>query len=246
MARKYTRKQLVEAIAYWKNKLRTIDEADETDDTGDKEAGKEADTASEGGDKDLAVSEETVEKKAEANPIGVFDISARMHRLHNGARNKVRKELGSFLTKFKMGNVGTVMVENSCDVDGYFEMPKEGDKMVVTVKVEVEKAKVKGFHKMIALMKENDKELMKEGFLKDLWTGIKMTGSAMAKTAKEKIDVANEKLKKNIGLAAIKRYVEAFCGKALAEKVSLKNVMIGQSEEGDGAQITFAAALNIK
>ena len=238
MAKKYTRKQLTEAIAYWKNKLKALNEADDTADDADEEGKSDG--------KDLSVSEETVEKKAEANPIGNFDISARMHRLHNGARNKVKKELGSFLTKFKMGDVGTVLVENSCDVDGYFEMPQEGDKMVITIKVDVDKAKVKGLHKMIALMKEDDEELMKVGFLKDLWNGIKSTGSAMAKTAKEKIDVANEKLKKNIGLTAVRKYVEAFCGKGLAEKVSLKNVMIGQEEEGDGAQITFAAALNIK
>ena len=99
MAKKYTRKQLTEAIAYWKNKLKALNEADDTADDADEEGKSDG--------KDLSVSEETVEKKAEANPIGNFDISARMHRLHNGARNKVKKELGSFLTKFKMGDVGT-------------------------------------------------------------------------------------------------------------------------------------------
>ena len=253
MKTRYTRKQLKEAIAYWKGKLAKLNEEDEgdtaTEDGGD---GKAIDA--------FMADEETVQKKAESNPVGVFDLNARMHRLHIGASNKVKKALEKFLNKYNVDASGKqVLITNSCDPDnGGWEMPKEGDKMVITVQVSIDRASVKGFRKMVALMKENDEEFLNEGFWGDLWSGftkgaaeLKKVGGEtiekMGKTAAEKIKNANEKLKKQIGLTAIRMYTESFCGKALAGRVGLDNIQIGQDDETkEDGEITFAAAFDIK
>lgn len=254
--KKYTKEQLQEAVSYWKNKLKALDEAEEE---GKEEGGKEEEeeTTEEEGDV-KTVDEDSVEAKAKATPVGDFDLAARMHRLHRGASKKVVAELGKFLNKYKAADNTAVQIENSCDDGDHFEMPAEGDQMVVTIKVDVDQAHVKGFRKMIALMKEGDEEIMNEGFLSDMWTGFKKGASelkkvggetidAMGKTAQEKIKNANEKLKKQVGMSAMKMYFASFCGKKLSEKVSLKNIAIGQDEDGtEGAQITFACAVNIK
>jgi hypothetical protein len=257
--KKYTKEQLQEAISYWKNKLKALNEADETEEGGKKDDEEEAaEEEDESGGAVKTVDEDSVEAKAKANPVGDFDLAARMHRLHRGASKKVVTELGKFLNKYKAADNTAIQIENSCDDGDHFEMPAEGDQMVVTIKVDVDQAHVKGFRKMIALMKENDEEIMNEGFLSDMWKGFKKgagelkkvgdeTIAAMGKTAQEKINNANEKLKKQVGMSAMKMYFASFCGKKLSEKVSLKNIAIGQDEDGtEGAQITFACSVNIK
>lgn len=50
----------------------------------------------------------------------------------------------------------------------------------------------------------------------------------MGYTAKEKLEVAHEKLKKNIGIEAMRTYVAAFYGKKLGDMVSLKNIAMNK------------------
>ena len=284
-SKKYTKKQLQEAISYWKNKLKALNEAEENKAEENKaeenkaeenkaeenkaeenkaeenKAEENKETSQKADDVSGAVKtvdEDQVQAKAKSNPVGDFDLAARMHRLHRGASKKVVTELGKFLNKYNAANHTGIQIENSCDDGDYFKMPAEGDQMVVTIKVDVDQAHVKGFRKMIALMKENDEEIMNEGFLRDLWNGFKKGAgelkkvggkaiAAMGKTAQEKINNANEKLKKQVGMAAMKMYFASFCGKRLSQKVSLKNIAIGQDEDGTkGAQITFACSVNIK
>ena len=136
-SKKYTKKQLQEAISYWKNKLKALNEAEED---GKKEEDEEtAEEEDEGGGGAVkTVDEDSVEAKAKSNPVGDFDLAARMHRLHRGASKKVVAELGKFLNKYKAADNTAIQIENSCDDGDHFEMPAEGDQMVVTIKVDVD------------------------------------------------------------------------------------------------------------
>ena len=255
---KYTRRQLLEAISYWKNRLRELNEENEGDASAEKPAAEKP--AAEGKSADaFTVDPEKTEAKAEAKPVGVFDINARMHRLHLGASNKVKKALEKFLNKYDIKSEGKpVKVENSCDNGNAWNMPKEGDKMLITITVSLDRASVKGFRKMVALMKENDREFLNEGFWGDLWRGFKKgaeelkkvggeTVQKMGDTAKEKVINANEKLRRQIGLVAVRMYTEAFCGKALAAEVDEDNIQVGQdNDEKKGGVITFAASFDIR
>jgi hypothetical protein len=137
--KKYTKEQLQEAISYWKNKLKALNEADETEEGGKKDDEEEAaEEEDEGGGAVKTVDEDSVEAKAKANPVGDFDLAARMHRLHRGASKKVVTELGKFLNKYKAADNTAIQIENSCDDGDHFEMPAEGDQMVVTIKVDVD------------------------------------------------------------------------------------------------------------
>lgn len=211
-----------------------------------------ADAKDEAAAKELIDTKETVE-----TAVGDFNINTRLHRIHNGAVKQVREKLGQFLLKQKAGSPETVLVTNSCDKDGRFEMPDDG-KMYITVAVKLDKAQLTGFGKMVALMKEADDSQLNEGFWGDLASGFKNaasalgkaakdTAAAMGKTAKEKLEAAHEKLKKNIGVEALRTYVTAFCGKKLGDAVSLKNIAMNEDEEGtEGAEITFKCLINIK
>ena len=208
------------------------------------------DAADEKAAKEIVNTKETVEV-----PVGDFNINTRMHRLHNGAVTKVKQNLGQFLNKQKAGSPETVVVTNSCDKNGKFEMPDDG-KMYITIAVKLDKTQITGFRKMVALMKENDMQL-EEGFFGDLVAGFKKgakalgnaakeTAAAMGKSASEKLKTAHEKLKKNIGVEAMRTYVTAFCGKALGDRVSLKNIAMNEDEDGtEGAEITFKCLINI-
>lgn len=216
--------------------------------------------------KDDAAAKEIVAKKEEVETaVGDFNINARLHRIHNGAVNKVKQNLGQFLNKQKAGSPETVIVTNSCDHDTTFEVPEDG-KMYVTIAVKLDKTQITGFRKMVALMKENEDEFfescnegeLNEGFFSDFVAGLKKgakalgdaakeTAAKMGDTAKEKLEVAHEKLKKNIGIEAMRTYVTAFCGKKLGDMVSLKNIAMNEDEEGtEGAEITFKCLINIK
>ena len=63
---------------------------------------------------------------------------------------------------------------------------------------------------------------------KALGDAAKETATKMGDTAKEKLEVAHEKLKKNIGIEAMRTYVTAFCGKKLGDMVSLKNIAMNK------------------
>lgn len=209
--------------------------------------------------KDKAAAEELVSKEEKIEkPIGDFNINTRLYRIHNGAVRQVREKLGQFLLKQKAGSPETVIATNSCVKEGRFEIPEDG-KMTVTVAVKLDKAQLSGFGKMIALMKEQeDAGILDEGFFGDLVAGFKKgakafadvskeTISKMGETAKDKLETAHEKLKKNIGVESLKTYVTAFCGKKLGEAVNLKNISMNQDEEGtDGAEITFSCLINVK
>ena len=97
-------------------------------------------------------------------------------------------------------------------------------------------------------MKE-DEHLVNEGpsFMRDLWHGITSTASAMGKTASDKLDAAQELLKKNIGIESIKTYVLAFCGSKLANNVSLKTIAMNEDPAGtDSAELTFSCLITVK
>ena len=216
--------------------------------------------------KEEAAAKELIDKKEEVEvAVGDFDINARLHRIHNAAVNKVKQNLGQFLNKQKAGSPETVIVKNSCDKESTFQMPDDG-KMYVTVAVKLDKTQITGFRKMVALMKENEAEFfetmnedeLNEGFFGDFVAGLKKGVSAlgdaaketvakMGETAREKLESAHNKLKKNIGVEAMRTYVTAFCGKKLGDLVSLKNISMNEDEEGtEGAEITFKCLINVK
>lgn len=227
---------------------------------GNPEAAVEPDKKDDAAAKEIIAKEETVE-----TPVGDFNINARLHRIHNGAVNKVKQNLGQFLSKQKAGSPETVIVTNSCDKDSTFEMPDNG-KMYVTVAVKLDKTQITGFRKMVALMKENEEAFfdscnegeLNEGFFSDFVAGLKKgaqalgdaakeTAAKMGDTAKEKLESAHAKLKKNIGIEAMRTYITAFCGKKLGDMVSLKNIAMNEDEQGtEGAEITFKCLINVK
>lgn len=261
MKKQYTKKQIEESIAYWKNILLEADD-DKTPSSDDKhEADSTDQPKADEADKKAADSIIDIKETAET-PIGEFNIWTRMYRLHNGAVSRVRKNLGQFLQKQKAGSPETVVVTNSCVKENTFEAPKDG-KMYVTITVKLDKAQLTGFRKMVALMKESrfydsyNQEMLNEGFFSDFVAGLKQsakalgkvakdTATAMGKTAEQKLKTAHERLKKNIGVEAMRTYVTAFCGKKLGDKVSLKNIAMNEDEEGtESAEITFKSLITI-
>ena len=194
--------------------------------------------------------------EAVESSIGEFDIFARLYRVHLGAAQHVKEVLGQFLQKQKAGSPNSVIVRNSCIADRTFKMPSDG-KMHVEVAVKLDATQLTAFGKMVALMKED--ELDEDAkFIKDIWAGIKQGAKSLGKaasdtfdkmgnTAKEKLQTAHERLKKNIGIAAIKEYVQRFCGKALADNVSLKNIAMNQDDESvEGAELVFSCVVDVK
>ena len=128
----------------------------------------------------------------------------RFYRIHLHAEKIVKEKLGKLLAKSKVGDANAVTVDSSA-VDGEsFEMPD--DKLTVTVRVKVDQAKVHGFRKLIAVLKEEDirnPDNIDEGLLSAFFKGVADTAKGVSKAAKEKIDDANEKLKVRIGVTAM-------------------------------------------
>jgi hypothetical protein len=97
--------------------------------------------------------ENKVENKAKSTPVGVFNPTKRFYRMHLHAEKVVKEKLGKLLNKSKMGDGNSVVIENSAIEDGDFNM--DADEILITVKVQIDKAKVQGFRKFIAVLKED-------------------------------------------------------------------------------------------
>lgn len=260
--KRYSKAQIAKALTFWNKKLvESLNEEDKPDADGvedDVKTGDDDETDGEEGksrnkgegpkvEAPKEKDEDQLKAEAKAKPLPVsFGMATRMHRLHNGAAKKVRNELQTFLQKYKASENGSVQIFNSCDNDGSFKIPEPGDIMYVTINISIDKAHVKGFSKMVALMKENDEDFLNEGFFKDLWNGVKSTAGAMKQTADKKIVDANAVLKKNIAFKAIHMYLMSFCGKAVADSLTMKNIMVGGDPEGtEDGRLIFVAAVKI-
>ena len=184
-------------------------------------------------------STEAAASKAASAPIGEMNIFDRLRRLHNATVINVQKKLAQFLGFAKSEDV---IVENSCVENGKFALPDDG-MMAVTVKVRVNDANRKGFKKFVAgVFGKALNEGVVGDFFGGLWKGTKDASKAVAAGAKEgaqkaaktyqdNIKKVNEEMKVRIGVAAIQEYVQRFCGKALAKKVSASNIQSAVDEE---------------
>ena len=163
---KRTRRQIKEALAYWKKQLRKLNEETGGDGTDGKNSeGGENSENSEGGENpendvdDDNNNIEFEEKDAKAPAaFAKFNPMSRIVRLHNAAVKKVQKLVADkFLNKWKAGDAQSILIENSAiDTDAQTFEYKKGNTMVITMSVSIDKAKVKGFRKMMAvLLKES-------------------------------------------------------------------------------------------
>lgn len=241
----YTTSRIREAIAYWKGRLASLNEADEGEGDADDDADAEDDA--DGGLPGIP-DEDKVEDKAKSAPVGVFNPTKRFYRMHLHAEKVVKEKLGKLLNKSKLGDGNSVVIENSAVDDGDFDM--SADNILITIKVQVDKAKVKGFRKFLAVIKEedvHDPDRVDEGLLGALFKGLGDTAKGVGKAAQEKIATANEQLKQRVGVAAMQEYFNAFFGKLLAKKITPKNVFAGADEEGTaGAEFVYCSSVTLK
>ena len=180
----YTMAEIREAIAYWKGRLASLNESD----GGEGDADSDEDSSSVG-----LPDEDKVEDKAKASPVGAFNPTKRFYRMHLHAEKVVKEKLGKLLNKSKLGDGNSVVIENSAIDDGNFNM--DTDNILITIKVQIDKAKVKGFRKFLAVIKEedvHDPDRVDEGLLGALFKGIADTASGVKKAGQEKIAAANE------------------------------------------------------
>lgn len=223
----YTMAEIREAIAYWKGRLASLNEEEE------EEEKAETDVDVNGG---IGLpDEDKVEDKAKASPVGAFNFTKRFYRMHLHAEKVVKEKLGKLLNKSKLGDGNSVVIENSAidESSGQFNMDVKD--ILITIKVQIDKAKVKGFRKFLAVIKEedvHDPDRVDEGLLGALFGGLADTGRRIKKAGQEKIAAANEQLKQRVGVAAMQEYFNAFFGKLLAKKITPKNVFAGADEEG--------------
>lgn len=269
MAKRYSEKHIKEAIDFWQNELTKLNEAvedhggdgkvkdEEIKDEEIKDDSAEQKKSSAKDDDDGIIdvdsddlgleSADSIEDDAVKNPVGKLTVSGRFHRLHIGSRNLVQKKLAELLNKYKaLSDDNAVVVENSRDPDDEGFNIDGDDPMVITVRVQIDRAHVKGLRKLMAVLKEDDEiEKLDEG---EIWSaifkGIANMAHGVSSAAKTKIADANEALKKKIGVTAIQSYLMNFGGKKLAQRANLKNVFITADEEGDGAEYTICAAVN--
>lgn len=241
----YTMAEIREAIAYWKGRLASLNESDDGDGADD---GGEGDADPDEGDGGVGLpDEDKVEDKAKSSPVGAFNPTKRFYRMHLHAEKVVKEKLGKLLNKSKLGDGNSVVIENSAIEDGNFNM--DADNILITIKVQIDKAKVKGFRKFLAVIKEedvHDPDRVDEGLLGALFKGIADTAKGVKKAGQEKIAAANEQLKQRVGVAAMQEYFNAFFGKLLAKKITPKNVFAGADEEGTaGAEFIYCSSVTL-
>lgn len=243
----YSTSEIREAIAYWKGRLASLNESDEEpDETPDEEDVDDGDSGV-GGIPD----EDKVEDKAKASPVGAFNPTKRFYRMHLHAEKVVKQKLAKLLHSKGLKEIedSNIVIENSAIDDGDFDTTV--DNILVTVKVSIDKAQLKGFRKFLAVLKEEDGGAamgeIDEGLLSALFKGLADTAKGVKKAADEKVAAANEKLKQTVGVAAMQEYFNAFFGKILAKKVTLKNVFAGADEPNTvGAQFIYCASVTLK
>lgn len=247
----YTMAEIREAIAYWKGRLASLNESDggEGDAENDVDDVDDDVVSDKGGGIGLP-DEDKVEDKAKASPVGAFNFTKRFYRMHLHAEKVVKEKLGKLLNKSKLGDGNSVVIENSAvdESSGLFDMDVEN--ILITIKVQIDKAKVKGFRKFLAVIKEDDvhnPDMVDEGLLSALFKGLGDTAKGVKKAGQEKIAAANEDLKNRVGVAAMQEYFNAFFGKLLAKKITTKNVFAGADEEGsNGAYFVYCSSVTIK
>ena len=246
----YTMAEIREAIAYWKGRLASLNESDGGE--GDAESDEDDvvdDVSDKGGGVGLP-DEDKVEDKAKASPVGAFNFTKRFYRMHLHAEKVVKEKLGKLLNKSKLGDPNSVVIENSAvdESSGLFNMDVEN--ILITIKVQIDKAKVKGFRKFLAVIKEDDvhnPDMVDEGLLSALFKGLGDTAKGVKKEGQKKIATANEELKNRVGVAAMQEYFNAFFGKLLARKITTKNVFAGADEKGpNGAYFIYCSSVTIK
>ena len=239
--RSYTMSEIREAIAYWKGRLASLNESDGGEGRAD------GDVVNSGSDSIGIPDEDKVEDKAKASPVGAFNPTKRFYRMHLHAEKVVKEKLGKLLNKSKLGDGNSIVIENSAVDDGNFNM--DVDNILITIKVQIDKAKVKGFRKFLAVIKEEDvhnPDRVDEGLLSALFQGIADTAKGVKKAGQEKIAAANEQLKQRVGVAAMQEYFNAFFGKLLAKKITPKNVFAGADEEGTaGAEFIYCSSVTL-
>lgn len=258
--KKYTAKQISEAISFWSGKLARMTESTEETDGEEPvdEPVDEADSeeeAAKGPDVDpdeVGLSDDDeAEKKAEGKPIGTLNISTRMYRIHNSAVKKTTELLVSkFLNKNKLGDEESVLITNSAvDEDAGKLSLEDGGVMTIGLKVSIDKAHVKGFRKFMAVMlKEEeidaDPDLVCEGLFGTLFAAGKAAGKEAVEKAKASVDAANEELKKRIGVAGLQEYVKRFAGIKLAKNV--KTVEPAVEEEGGEVRFGYYCSIAVE
>jgi hypothetical protein len=240
--------EIKEAIAYWRGRLASLNEAEEEDDD------DEATDKDVGGDGDFGIPDgDKVEDKAKAAPVAVFNPLARFYRIHLRAERGVREKLAKLLHNKGLKGASTedIQITNSAIDEGSGTFNADEETAVVTIKVTIDKAKLKGFRKFLAAVTESDlsefERLDEASLLKSLFKGIADTAKGVGDAAKQKVADANEKLRQTIGVQAMQEYFKLLFGPTVAKKVTLKNVFSGADDEGAaGAQFVFCSAVTIK
>lgn len=254
---KRTRRQIKEALAYWKKQLRKLNEglynedgegngsgADNNGGGGDGAGRGESsgeDNSDPDGDDDDNGNDPEEKPAKDPDPFAKFNPMKRIVRLHNAAVKKVSKLVSDkFLNKWKAGDAESISIENSAiDTDEQTFDYEKGEKMVITMTVSIDKAKVKGFRKMLAvILKESTfKKLdymskrLNEGLfdiIKGAFRGAIKGGAKEGGEAKKAaIDQANKELKERIGVFGLHEYVRRVCGADIANKLKPKHIEIG-------------------
>lgn len=208
MAKRYTTRQIEEALTYWKNKLQQLDESEEPiigEDDGEGE-GEDDVAGNEKGTDELEV-----EKADDPTPFTTWNTSTRLVRAHKFAVKKtIEKLVSKLLNKAKIGEESVKLTNSLIDDDDGTGDFDSGNTMIVTLRVTIDEAHVKGFRKFMAvLLKESTfKELdaakeLNEGIFSTLANAIKAGAKEAGEKAKDSINKANKELEKKIGLAGL-------------------------------------------
>lgn len=248
MAKRYTSKHIQQALTYWRSKLNALNESTDEPNPLDEEDGEDD---GEDGEDDGEDDELPIEDADEPDPFSEWNTGSRLARAHRAAVKKTVQLLNDKL--LKKGNLGidAVQIKNSLVDDdtmkGDFE---SGNKMVVTLRVTVDAAHVKGFRKFLAaVLKESTytdltrtAKRLDEGILDMMKAAYKAVGDEKQNA----IDRANKELERKIGLAGLQEYFKLLCGTAVAKKLREIEPGLEKDDKENGVAFVYKAAVTIQ
>lgn len=205
--------------------------------------------------------EKPITARNSAENIGVFDLGARLRRIHAHAVTQTKKAVGAFLNSKKAGNEESVKIINSGIKDGRF-VAADGDELTITLQVSVDKAHITGWKAFMASMfneagnVEYAKELIREdgfGILKKIFSGIKSGTNEIISGTKEEVAKSikhvNDELRLRIGVAGLQEYLINFCGKNSGLPENVKTIDPGASSitnDNGMAKYEYSIKLTLK
>lgn len=196
-----------------------------------------------------------------AENIGVFDLGARLRRIHAHAVTQTKKAVGAFLNSQKAGNEESVKILNSGIKDGRF-VASDGDELTITLQVSVDKAHVTGWKAFMASLfneagnAEYANKLLTEdglGILKSIFSGIKSGTKEIVTGTKDEVAKSvkrvNDELRLRIGVAGLQEYLINFCGKNSGLPENVKTIDPGASSithDNGAAKYEYSVKITLK